>query len=310
MSDSYVEVSAEVEVQRSCEDCRAQLLDIDHYIRSNVHAGVRYGWIDPETRRFGTAQSVLGLEQHDVWTIGREPDGLIVQRSDPERGSGAQLTYHLLPVEVGAGEAPRCRLKLEARYPSSTLRRLLGPLWKLGLRKLLERQLDEKRAAMEGKYRGGAAGNLDRAFGLLGAVDGKVWQNPEVARAIVMAACLAAAADGQTDGAERDVLLRLLKTLKHPDLDAAWLERAFDETLALSQTEAMGHVAGLAGSQLKQLGVAREGLVAASIVAQSSTGVALSELAVLERLATSAGLDETAVQEVLLEVDQALSAAA
>ena len=95
MSDSFVEVSAEVNVARAVAHCRAQLLDIDHHIRGHVHSGVRYAWIDPETRSFGTAQSVLGLEQHDVWTITEESDGSIWQRSDPERGSGAVLTYHL-----------------------------------------------------------------------------------------------------------------------------------------------------------------------------------------------------------------------
>ena len=302
MSDSYVEVSAEVEVARPLAACRAQLLDIDHYVRANVHHGVRYGWLDPETRRFGTAQSVLGLEQHDEWTISEEEPGEIVQRSDPQRGSGAVLVFRLTAIDDA-----RTTIKLDGRYPSSTLRRLLGPLWKLGLRKLLERQLQEKKLAIEERYRGGASGNLEQAFALLSGADGKAWENPEIARAIVTAACLAAAADGMTDGAERDVLLRLIAALKHPDLDAAWLERAFEETLAVAQTDAMGHVAGLAGQHCKQLGVGREGLIAAAIVAQSSTGVALAELAVLERLATSAGLDETAVQEVLLEVDRALS---
>lgn len=305
MSESFVEVSAEVEVARSLAACRAQLLDIDFYIRSHVHAGVRYGWIDPETRRFGTAQAVLGLEQHDVWTIAvdEEDDHVIVQRSDPERGSGALLTYRLSEIDG----ADRTRLVLDARYPSSTLRRLLGPLWKLGLRKLLQRQLEEKRRSMEGGYQGGAAGNLDAAFRLLHGEDGAPLRDLEVARAIVTAACLAAAADGMTDGAEQDVLSRLTRSLGQPSLDGAWLQKAFEETMALSQTDAMGHVAGLAGSVLRQLGVARQGLIAAAIVAQCSTGVALSELAVLERIATSGGLDETAVQEVLLEVDQALS---
>ena len=306
-----IDIQAGTVIDRPLAEVRAQYGDMDHHMRNDVHPGIRFTWLPSERgeRRLSSAFRLLGILQRDTLSLHDEADGtLVIDHLDgPNRGT---KIFHRFTAEA----SDRTRVDLTASVPVTTGRALLGPLFRLGVRKILEKALrEDKRDLERGAYRPGAAsGNVERACALLEPVAERVRHEPAVARDLVLAfvecAALAAVADGVVEDAERDALQLLTRTIGGAPFDAADLDARLATAAVLSSGSAVAERAHSLGARLAGFGLAREGLTAAALVAQATKGVGVSELALLQKLAEGAALEANDVERAIEQVDRALHA--
>jgi tellurite resistance protein len=131
-------------------------------------------------------------------------------------------------------------------------------------------------------------------------------REPEAKRAVLEAACLVSAADGEVDPAERDAISRLAGLLG-ADAETEHLDARLSEMSKMSATAAIADEADRVGARLLAADVVSNGVAAAAVVGLVSHGMSLGELAVLRRVADAARLPEHLLGEIVDSADAALT---
>lgn len=113
---------------------------------------------------------------------------------------------------------------------------------------------------------------------------------------------LVAAADGTVDAAELGTLKRAILALAGDDLRSDDLDALVDDLIDLRSTEGEAARCKAVGELLAAHKAADEGLYLAAAIAYASNGLDRKELAVLERIAQSAGLSQAALVTLATQV--------
>jgi hypothetical protein len=299
-----IRITASLRMNCTPEQARAQYRDIDHHIRNNVHPSIRYQWepAAPGERKIRTTFRILGVPQFDVSLLEDAPDGSFLIRYLEGSNAGMLLVHEFVEVEPGVTE-----VRLAADAPSTWGRRLLGPLFVIGGRQVMKKALaEDKRDLERGDYRpGSAAGNVEAALGELKALAAR----PETEKgALLDAACLLCASDGNADSAEVDATQRLAALLG-ADVTSKGLDERIRAFVELEQSEGFAAEVARVGATLRTAGLGREGVIAAAVVGLVSEGLSEGELAVLEALAHAAAVNEADVAETVTRAEAALNQA-
>ncbi len=302
MAADSIHITASLRMERPVDVVRAQYRDIDHHIRNNVHPSIHYQWEpgEPGERKIRTTFSILGVPQYDVSLLEDGDDGSFIIRYLEGSNAGMVLVHKFVAMGDNATE-----VQLFADAPSTVGRKLLGPLFIAGARQVMKKALIEDKKDIEGgSYQPGtAAGNIEGALGFLRDVAKK---EGAAKRAVIEAAALVSAADGEVDSAERDAILRLAKLLG-VESDEAWIDSRLDDFKRLSRSEKIAEEADQVGDALDVAKVASEGIGAAAAIALVSEGLSLGELAILRRIAVAAKLPEEMLVAIVDGADAALS---
>ncbi|HTA89332.1 MAG TPA: hypothetical protein VK745_07150 [Polyangiaceae bacterium] len=303
MADT-IRITANLRIKSALTRVREQYRDIDHHIRNNVHPSIHYQWEQaaPGERKIRTTFRILGLPQFDVSLLEDAPDGSLVIRYLEGTNAGMVLVHRFVEVEPGVTE-----VQLSADAPATLGRKILGPLFVVGARQVMKKALaEDKRDLEQGGFRPGlAAGNVEAA---LASLVEKKSAASAVKHAILEAACLISACDGDVDDAERDAIRRAASVLGavSSESDAGGM---LDRCLSVAQSEQIKKEIDRVGADLAAAGVAREGVIAAAVVGLVSQGMSLGELEALRRLARAAGFAEDALGPLIDLADSTLSAA-
>jgi hypothetical protein len=297
MSDS-IQVTASTRIEAAPDVVRAQYRDMDHHIRTNVHPSIRFQWEPgaPGERKIRTTFRLLGLPQFDIAVLEDMPDGSMVIRYLEGTNAGMVVRHEFVPLDGGKAT----EVKLEVQAPSTLGRRLLGPLFKVGARQVLNKALAEDKADLEkGTYRPGkAAGNVARALEPLDVLAAQ--RDVEASRAIVSAACLVVTADAAYDEAERSALGAIAAKL---GVDDGWVEARVKE---LAKAEGLAVAARDIGAKLAEHRLAEAGLIAAAVAALVSEGMSIGELATLRAIAAGARFPDDELGPLVERADAAL----
>jgi hypothetical protein len=304
MNDA-IRITASLRIDRPVAEVRAQYRDIDHHIRNDVHPSIRYQWEpgEPGQRKIRTTFRILGVPQFDVSLLEDTADGSFVIRYLEGSNAGMVLVHRFVPLGPDATD-----VQLVADAPSTVGRRILGPLFVVGARQVMKKALaEDKRDLEKGDFApGAAAGAVEKALDQVRAV---ALLGPAAKRAVIEAACLVSAVDGDVDPAERDALRRLCTTL-HAENEQSFVETTAAQLTAHSAHDRIATEAARAGNALRVQGVALEGLVAAATIALVSHGMSLGELEALRALARGAGIAEEQLGPLVEACDAALGPAA
>ena len=295
-------ITAALRMQAAPEFVRAQYRDIDHHIRNNVHPDIHYQWEPggPGERKIRTTFRILGVAQFDVSLLEDAPDGAFVIRYLEGTNAGMVLVHEFVPVDGGGTE-----VRLSANAPATLARKLLGPLFKIGARQVMNKALREDKADIEGgAYRPGtAAGDLDRALIALETLAASL--AVDAPRAILSAACLVTASDGALDEAERDALGAIASKI---GVGTAALAEEIADFTRLATGDGMASRATAIGRDLAARRVVEGGLAAAAVAGLVSHGLSLGELAALRAIAAAAGYPEDSLGTLIERADAALMA--
>jgi|LNFM01.1.fsa_nt_gb tellurite resistance protein len=120
--------------------------------------------------------------------------------------------------------------------------------------------------------------------------------------AVVEAGYLVAAADGTVDSAELATLKRAILTLTGDDLPPEELDTLVEDLIDLRKTEGEAARCRAVGELLAAHKAGDEGLYLAAAIAYASNGLDRSELAVLERIASAAGVSQAALVTLATQV--------
>jgi tRNA threonylcarbamoyladenosine modification (KEOPS) complex Cgi121 subunit len=303
MADT-IRITAALRIKSSPDHVREQYRDIDHHIRNNVHPSIHYQWEESAAgeRKIKTTFRILGIPQFDISLLEDAEDGSFVIRYLEGTNAGMVLVHRFVEVEPGVTE-----VQLSADAPSTLGRKILGPLFVIGARQVMKKALaEDKRDIEEGDFRpGAAAGNVEDALASLAALS----KASSVAKhAILEAACLISACDGSVDDAERDAIRRAAALLG-ANADESVADGMLSRCLRLATSEQIKAEIDRVGAELAAEGIAREGVLAATVVGLVSQGLSLGELEALRRLAAAAGLAEEALGPLVEVADSTLSAA-
>jgi tellurite resistance protein len=121
----------------------------------------------------------------------------------------------------------------------------------------------------------------------------------EVFAAAVEAGYLAARADGDVDGEERETLVKAIELLSQGAVIEWETDALVDECRARALAEGDATRAEKVGTLLKDLGHAEPALLVAAFVARATGGVEKSEAEVLKAIGKAAGLSAQAVGGVV-----------
>jgi len=298
-----IRITASLRIDRPMDEVRAQYRDIDHHIRNNVHPSIRYAWepAEPGERKIRTNFRIVGVPQYDVSLLEDDPDGSFVIRYLEGSNAGMVLVHHFVPLGPESTD-----VQLVADAPSTVGRRILGPLFVVGARQVMKKALaEDKRDLEKGAYLPGkAAGAVERA---LERVVGVASRDLAAKRAVIDAACLVSAVDGDVDDAEQDGLVRLCHALDaDADADRDWLATRLEQLVTVSGHDRIATEAERIGVALAVSGVPTEGLVAAATVALVSHGMSLGELEALRVIARGASVAEDSLGPLVEACDAAL----
>lgn len=240
------------------------------------------------------------MPQFDVSLLEDAPDGSFLIRYLEGSNAGMVLVHEFVEVEPGVTE-----VRLFADAPSTWGRRLLGPLFVIGARQVMKKALVEDKRDLEGgRYEPGtAAGNVEGALSeLVGLAD----RSAADKLALLDAACLLCACDGNAEDSERDAITRLVAVLRAV-VTPADLTARIQALLELEQTGGFAQEIERVGAALEAASLGRAGVIAAVVVGLVSHGLSAGELAVVEGLARAAGVAETDVASIVTAADDALS---
>jgi tellurite resistance protein len=312
MSNDLIVISTALRIDRKPSDVRAQYRDIDHHIRNNVHPGIHFSWLESKAgeRKLRTDFRLLGKKQHDVAVLVDAPDGTFVIDYLEGANEGTKIVHEFLPID----DAPDATsVRITANVPGTMTRKLLGPLFKLAVKQVINKALREDRADLEGRSfdANALSGNVMAALKLLeplrAGVDAKDGLGEERAMAALRIATFVAAADGERDLIERDALLKGAKRLGCKSIDDGWIDTALDAAATLAGDEEIVRHAEALGARCKEIGVGPEALVPAAIVANASFGVAMAEVAVLQCVARGGQFPDASIETSLAAAGKALA---
>lgn len=127
----------------------------------------------------------------------------------------------------------------------------------------------------------------------------KVPRQSDVFKAAVEAGYLAARADGEVDGEERETLVKAVELLSQGAVIEWETESLIDECRERAVAEGDAARAEKVGVTLKELGQAEAGILVAAFVARATNGVEKSEAEMLKTIGKAAGLSAQAVGAIV-----------
>ena len=127
----------------------------------------------------------------------------------------------------------------------------------------------------------------------------KVPRQSDVFKAAVEAGYLAARADGEVDGEERETLVKAVELLSQGAVIEWETESLIDECRERAVAEGDAARADKVGASLKELGQAEAGILVAAFVARATNGVEKSEAEMLKTIGKAAGLSAQAVGAIV-----------
>jgi tellurite resistance protein len=311
MSDTPITVISTVEIDRPVDLVRQQFFDIDHAMRDKVHDGVKIRWLpprEPGERRILQEVRVLGVLYADEILVEFE-DGTLIKRfvEGPNKGT--------VFVETFEAKSPsKTVAQIRAVVPLTGFKWAVGPIFKLAVKKALDKALMEHKRDIEGGYTPGRArGNVEAAIDFIRPLADRAKSMERdadrvaIIAPLIEAACVTAIADDELDDAERDAIRAVTHAIGVRPLDDAAIEAVVASSIDHTRRHGVEQRCNDLGAKLKKLGLAEEGLGVATLIAQVSHGVDQSELAALQLLARAAGVSEARLVEVIQRVDQSLS---
>lgn len=311
MSDKPVTVIATIDIARPVELVRQQFFDIDHAMRDKVHDGVKIRWLAPKEtgeRRILQEVRVLGVPYADEILVEIE-DGALIKRFAEGPNKGTVFVETFEPID-----ANNTRVQIRAVVPLTGFKWAVGPLFKLAIKKALDKALGEHKRDIEGGYTPGLArGNVEKAMGFVQSVRERAEALTRDADRIALvaplieAACITAIADNELDDAERDAIRTVTHAIGIRPLDDNAIEAVVASSIDHTRRQGVEQRCADLGAKLKKLGLAEEGLGVATLIAAVSHGVDQSELAALQLLARSAGVSDAQLVDVITRVDQSLT---
>lgn len=311
MATDVIDVQCEVTIARPLDEVRAHYRDVEHHVRGNVHPETPWSWEAPAAEgepRVRVRYRLFGRVQEDVVTFEDGPENTLVMNYVEGANEGMRVLHTFRPVD-----AKSTRVELTARAPASAVRKMLGPVFSHGLRRMLERACDDSKRDLEGGgYRPGRVrGNLSAALETLSAAVETVAaygdKGAPIAQAILSAACLVAVSDGDVSDGERAALYAIAEKLRAPATDRAWVDGKLTELLPLAGTDTHRELARASCLPLRNVCLGTDALAAAAIIALISQGVDLAELDALGHIASGADVTDETVRAVVDDVERALS---
>ncbi len=306
-----VTVQSDIVIDRPIELVRQAFLDVDHAVRDRVHEGVKLKWLpprEPGERRLLSEIRVLGVQYADEVLV-EEENGTLIRRFVHGPNAGAVF---VASFESHGGEGTLVRLR--AHVPLTGFRWAVGPLLVLAVRKAIDKELGEHKRDIEKGYTPGRArGNVDAALEVVRPALERARALQKDAERIglvaplIEAACLTAIADDEIDDAERDAIRAVARAMGVKLLDDDAVEAVIASSVDHTRREGIEHRCATLGAKLKKLGIAEEGLGAATLIAQVSHGIDQSELVALQLLARAGGVSDARLAEIMERVDRALT---
>ncbi|MEI8254104.1 MAG: hypothetical protein WCJ30_00360 [Deltaproteobacteria bacterium] len=205
-------------------------------------------------------------------------------------------------------------VRLRAHVPLTGFRWAVGPILVLAVRMAIDKELAEhKRDVEKGYTPGRARGNVEAALDVVrpalerARALAKDAERIGLVAPLIEAACVTAIADDEIDDAERDAIRAVAHAMGVALLDDAAVEAVVASSVDHTRSEGIEHRCATLGAKLKKLGIAEEGLGAATLIAQVSHGIDQSELVALQLLARAGGVTEARLAEIIERVDRALT---
>lgn len=312
MPTDAIEVQCAVTIGRPIHEVRAHYRDVEHHVRGNVHPNTPWSWEPPSAAgepRVRIRYRLFGRAQSDVVTFEEGAGGAFVMNYVDGANEGLRVVHAFRAVDAAS-----TAVEIVAQAPASGVRKVLGPVFTHGLRRILERAGEDNKRDLEGgTYRPGRVrGNLAAALETLGAAVETVAaygdKGGPIAQAILSAACLVAVSDGDVSEGERAALHAIAEKLRAPGADGAWVDGKLAELLPLAGTDAHRELARASCLPLRNVCLGTDALAASAIIALISQGVDLTELDALGDIASGADVTDETVRAVVDDVERALSA--
>jgi len=146
MNASVLNVEVSKTIRKPVDVVRRQFMDIEHHVRVGVHPKITYE-VHSQTAeecRFRLETRVLGLRQVDENVLRRMPDGSVLIEVLSGNNAGMRILHLFEPQGAGATTAT-----LKLSIPVSGIKKLLKPLFGLGVRKTVADALEEDRRDLE-----------------------------------------------------------------------------------------------------------------------------------------------------------------
>lgn len=145
MTDSIL-ITASLRIDRPADEVREQYRDIDYHIRNDVHPSIRYEWLPagPGERKIKTVFHILGVPQFDISLLEDADDGSFIIRYLEGTNAGMVLTHKFVALSANSTD-----VQLSANAPATTARKLLGPLFVIGGRRVMQKALAEDKRDLE-----------------------------------------------------------------------------------------------------------------------------------------------------------------
>jgi len=123
-----------------------QFSDISHHVKRRVHPDLNYTVHSQEngTSRFQQRVRLLGMLQVDEILLAGRPDGSVVQETLSGTNAGMRISSRFAPVGTDATE-----VTVTVEVPAVGIKRFLGPLFNVAVRKTTEKALEEDRIDLE-----------------------------------------------------------------------------------------------------------------------------------------------------------------
>jgi hypothetical protein len=140
-----IEIRRTKHFKRTPDVVRCHFLDMQHHIAVEVHHGVDYRILEEAAQRLRLTQQfrVMGMKKQDELVLYPTPDGRVIQEflAGDFAGGGIELRFH--------ADAGGTRLEAVITAPLRGLNKLLRPLIRRTVAKLVDQALEEDRVDLE-----------------------------------------------------------------------------------------------------------------------------------------------------------------
>jgi hypothetical protein len=147
---SVLELDVKGTIARPIEEVRSQFADIDYHAKGGVHKALTYKIIknSPTECHYQQEVVILGMKQSDETVTRRLSNGNVFTEviNGTNKGFEILFTFAELPEKV-------CVVTAHFKIPVTGIKKWLGPLFKIAVRKTAEGALKEDQADLEsGNY--------------------------------------------------------------------------------------------------------------------------------------------------------------
>jgi hypothetical protein len=140
-----IEIHRTKHIARTPDVLRCHFLDMHHHVAVSVHHGVTYRILDEEPQRLRVRQEfrVMGMKKKDELVLYATRDGRVIQEflAGDFAGGGIELHFH--------AEGGGTRVEAILTAPLRGINKLLRPLIKRTVEKLVDQALEEDRIDLE-----------------------------------------------------------------------------------------------------------------------------------------------------------------